>query len=194
MNTFSEHLLGHIREQRRKTSPPSLEAVLKRLYDACVASEQLLLDASIACHVYQDEPTKQLGDYYSRHYMEEKGELSVLASDLEAAGIDYKILFPDKVVMAMIGTQYYLIHHKHPVCLLGYMAIMEADPTPINVVEKLEEVYGKDKFKFLRMHAIKDLEHRKELIELIDEQSEDKQALILYSTDNALAYWSNYHG
>lgn len=194
MNTFSENLISHIHEEKLKHKPPSMESVLKRLYHACVASEQLLEDAAAACELYDDDDTKELGDYYARHYFEERGELATLVSDLSELKIDVNTLPPDPIIMAMIGTQYYLIKHKHPVCLLGYMAIMEADPTPIEIVEKLEKEYGEAGFKFLRMHAIRDLEHRKELIELIDSQPDDKKGLILYSTNNALMYLRTYNG
>ena len=200
MVNFSESLLAHIRTEKLKFTPDltKVDVVLETLkffYHACVASERLLLDAAAhAKYEKLDSFDRVLHDYYFFHWGEERGEIVVLVEDLKAAGIDSSSLTPDPTAMAMIGTQYYLLKHVHPVCLLGYMAIMEADPTPIEMVEALEKMHGDHLFRFLRMHAVKDLEHRKELIALIDQAPQSHQSLISQSAGNALGYLEKFYG
>lgn len=161
---------------------------LKFLYWTCKASEQLLIDGAHQAFKYEDEFTVGLGEYYQEHFHEEKDELKVLVKDLANAGVKVEDLKLDKLAMALIGSQYYMLKHSHPVSLLGYMAIQEADPTPMKVVKLLEEAHGKEILSFLRMHAIKDLEHRKELIEILDTIPEDKKKLVCESAENVMGY------
>ena len=199
MITLSDYLLSYIREMKDRIKPDLsrrelVTGSLEFLYHACMASEQLLFDAAIAASVHDDPFSKHLESYYRTHLEEEKGELEILVGDLANAGIDASVSAPGVAVMAMIGTQYYLAKHVHPASLLGYMAIQEADPTPIQMVEHLEEAYGKDLFRFLRLHAIKDLEHRKELISVIDRVPENLKPLVVESATNALSYITIFYG
>jgi hypothetical protein len=181
---FSASLLEEIRIAKSKIKPDctKIEIVSKNLlflYHACIASEQLLIDAALG--------PSTLVDYYKRHLEEEKGEIAILREDLHSAKI--AVGDPDRYSMAMIGTQYYLIKHVHPCALLGYMAVQEADPTPLETVEILENLHGKNLFRFLRLHAIKDLEHRKEILNILDEIPAQEQKIISDSAANALTHY-----
>lgn len=184
---FSDLLLENIQERKRQFAfnPYDRDGVIKNLvflYHVCIASEELLREAYRCC--LNDLPdTSDLARYYLEHLEEERGEVPILKEDLASAGIEPEM--PDAISMAMIGTQYYLLKHMSPYCLLGYMAIQEADPTDIKVVKLLETLHGKSLFRFLRLHAIKDLEHRKELIQVIDAAP---RAPISFSADNALKH------
>jgi hypothetical protein len=188
---FGEQLINKIREvQGTKIrfdyeNKDVLLENLKFLYHACKASEELLLDGGLFCEGYDDEFTRGLGKYYEEHYHEEKDELRILIKDLEKSGINAAELPWDRVAMQMIGTQYYLIKHVHPVCLLGYMAIQEANPTDMEVVKWLESKHGKI-LNFIHLHAVKDLEHRKELIEILNSVPKEKEPLVIDSVENAL--------
>ena len=191
MNSLSESLLATIREAKtRFVRDYSVRQVLlddlSFLYDTCVASQGLLLDAAIEAKVMKDAFREVLWAYYLKHYDEEKGEIELLLADMASAGI--KPSWPDPTAVAMIGAQYYLLKHVHPVCLLGYLAIMEADPVPLAVVEKLEAAHGVDLFRFLRLHAIRDLEHARDLIVLIDKVPHPLVRFVEASTENALKY------
>lgn len=172
---FAGHLLTDIREY--KSTLPRLElsnrqSVLSELlflYHCCLASERLLIEAAAEAKNCIDYFTAtRLAQYYSSHLEEEKGEVPVLVEDLRYGGIRVISFFPDDVALSVIGTQYYLMKHIHPVSLLGYMAVQEADPTPIEAVEVLEKAHGAELFRFVRMHAERDQEHAKELLEVID--------------------------
>src|SRR5258708_26977112 len=159
---FSDQLISDSREIKQTfhfdvSNRTAVIENLKFLYWCCVAREDLLREGF-------DTPCGPgLAEYYRSHLEEERGEISILEEDLKAAGVEGTLKIPNHIAMAMIGTQYYLIKHVHPVSLLGYMAVEEAAPTPIEVIEALESTHGKDLFRFLRLHAIKDQQHTKEL-------------------------------
>jgi hypothetical protein len=192
---FSDILTAHIRDVKRTsfTIDASRLAVIKAnlifLYDAVVASEQLLIEA--AASTDQLSPSsfhERLRKYYRSHLNEERGHDKWLKEDLKSIGIEVPAGLPNRPAMAMVGTQYYLIKHRHPAALLGYIAVLEGDPTPVEVVDALERAHGRPLLRFVRIHSLKDLEHRKELFEVIDASPEALHGLISYSTDNTLDY------
>ena len=77
----------------------------------------------------------------------------------------------------------------HPAALLGYMAVVEGDPVPLEVVDLLERAHGKDLLRFVRFHALKDLEQRIELFEVIDDAPKPLRNYIEQSAENALDYF-----
>lgn len=196
MNTYSDWLLSYIREAKKcfiwdRDDTDRVIEILKFHYHCCVASENLLQEAQLYAYSGDQEA---LSNYYRDHLNEERDEVGVLVLDLKSAGVDAFELEPDALAMALIGSQYYMVKHVDAACLLGYMAIEEADPTAIEVVEYLEQKHGKDLFKFLRMHAIKDREHGKELVNVIDGLPEEKQRYVTMSVDNVLPYLAKLYG
>ena len=196
---FYDDLIASVRKRKSEELTLDLQRYdiiienLLFIYHACIASEGLLIDAAHKCG------DTELGKYYQNHLAEEKGEIGILKSDLGSEKIDPGT--PDIYSMAMVGSQYYMIRHLSPVCLLGYLAVQEADPTPIGTVELLEGLYGANLFQFLRLHAIKDLEHCKEIETVINQAPSSDHSLITFSADNALDHygqavmaWRKYHG
>lgn len=191
---FSDLLLEHIRYTKKGISRDlsKREIFLSELvfiHNCCIASEQLLLEAKIHCSAYGDSFTKYLEKYYGDHLEEERGEIDILNDDLKVAGIDWTKTMINPNAIGMIGSQYYMLKHVHPACLLGYMAIQEMDPTPIEIIERLEKLHGKEILKFCRLHAVKDIDHAKELVQLVDAIPEGLKNLVRYSADNALEYY-----
>lgn len=132
------------------------------LYQVIKASERLLIEAA-------QESTGRLNEYYVSHLEEEREHEKWLADDLKAEGIDVDKFPIMRLASEMAGSQYYLIKHDDPACLLGYMAVLEGFPFPLDQLESLERLHGKSLCKTLRFHAENDLEHRKELFRVIDE-------------------------
>lgn len=192
---FAGHLLTDIQEFKRHlpalgfTSRQCVLEELLFLYHCCLASERLLDDAAAEAKDSVDYFTSsRLSDYYASHLEEERGEVPVLIEDLRHGGIKVMSFFPDEIALSVIGTQYYLIKHVHPISLLGYMAVQEADPTPIGTVEALEKLHGVELFRFVRMHAERDIEHGKELLEVIDEVPEHLQLFVQVSARHTLEF------
>jgi hypothetical protein len=190
---FADTLMRRIRDVKRTSvtiNPDRIEVVIANLtvlHDAVVASEQLLIDAAIET---ESLPRSAFHDnlawYYRSHLEEERGHLTWLREDLKSVGV-----VPDghdRLAMAMVGTQYYLLKHAHPASLLGYLAVTEGDPTPIEAVEMQERLHGEKLLRFVRFHAIKDLEHRKELFELINLAPAQLHDNITFSAENVLEY------
>jgi len=147
----------------------SLTSILKNLiflHDIVVASEELLREASLSCKHTNDQFSRLLYDYYQNHLIEEVGHLQWLKDDLASANVDPE--FPNRFATTIVGAQYYLIKHVHPASLLGYLIVMEGDPISAETLEYLEKIHGNKLFGFLQLHSTKDIEHRRELFEVID--------------------------
>ena len=140
-----------------------LVANLVFLYQVIVASENLMEIALI------ESRDTALSQYLQRHAPEEKDHAKWLRKDLLTVGIDPDEAQLIRAAAELVGTQYYLIHHRNPNALLGYMAVLEGFPLPLPVLEQLEKLHGKDLLRCLRFHAIHDQEHRIELFRVIDE-------------------------
>lgn len=158
---------------------------LKFVYSSVVATENL-----ISCAIEQlvlVEPSTyrdNILSYFVEHLEEERDHAKWLSDDLTTHGVD--ISNCDEDAMFMIGAQYYMIHHKSPYCLLGYMAVVEGTPTPISEIEKLELVYGKKLFRFSRFHSIKDEEHKDDLFKYINNSPAQFVESIAWSTNITL--------
>lgn len=150
------------------------------MHQVIAASENLLRTAVDRCGDSGFET--QLSAYYRAHLEEERGHEKWLADDLLTVGIDVKAMPLSLKAVEMAGTQYYMIHHVHPVSLLGYMAVLEGNPMPLAEVEKLETEYGKNLFRTLRYHAEHDIEHGKDLGKMIAQVPED---LMIHVTNSA---------
>jgi hypothetical protein len=192
---FSDVLLKNIRDVKRTSftidasRPAVMIANLIFVHDAIVASEQLLIDAVASIDLLPKSSFhERLAQYYNSHLEEERDHVKWLQEDLKSVGVNVPVELPNKWAMSMAGSQYYLLKHAHPAALLGYMAVLEGDPTPVEVVDFLEHAHGKQLLRCLRIHAVKDLEHRKELFEVIDDTPELLRGLIAYSTGNTLDY------
>jgi hypothetical protein len=87
-----------------------------------------------------DDPLNHwLEQYYVEHADEEDGHADWLLDDLASLGISRDRVIerlPYASVVALVGSQYYWMHHVHPIAYLGYIAVIE---TPARV-DFLQEV------------------------------------------------------
>jgi hypothetical protein len=122
-----------------------------------------------------DRVAAGLADYLERHIPEELhgGEPGRAAlDDLEALGVDTVALrarpLPQKLG-ALIGSLYFWIWHRHPVAILGFLAL-EAFHPHAPTVERLIEKTGlpRDGFRQLLLHAKLDALHAAELHRILD--------------------------
>jgi hypothetical protein len=113
-----------------------------------------------------------LADYLARHIPEETGHDEWLLQDLEVLGVKRSAVLartPLPTMASLAGCQYYWIHHAHPVALLGYIAVLEGNPAPIEFIEEVVTRTGLPKSAFRSMfnHAALDLRHRDDLDEVL---------------------------
>jgi len=192
---FSRQLLSKIKNFKKDLLQIDIHdsRVVERnlifLYHSVMASEQLLIDGLLLALNWDDAPVRNiLVKYYSEHLDEERGHINWLREDLSENGIIPG--FPDPIAMAMTGTQYYLIKHVHPAALLGYLAVVEGDPVTIDTIEILEKIYGASLFKFMRMHAERDIIHSADLFYIIDKLPSYTHGYIEKSAQNTLHCFS----
>lgn len=131
------------------------------LYQVMTGSENLM-------RVALDDACPTLRTYLEHHKGEEEDHAKWLADDLAEWGIDASEVPLMRSAAELVGIQYYLIFHRSPNALLGYMAVLEGFPFPLQVLEQLENIHGKEVLRCLRYHAENDIEHRKELFRVID--------------------------
>ena len=168
---MSERIVADVGELRRQSPVVDLSdrnmiiLNLVWIYQVIVASENLMAvaleEAPAAAKVFRN--------YMTSHLEEERHHANWLNDDLVTAGIDVTALPLHRSAVELAGSQYYLIHHISPAAVLGYMAVLEGFPLPLELLERLESIHGKDMLRCLRYHAENDLEHRKELFSVIDQ-------------------------
>jgi hypothetical protein len=152
------------------------------VYQVARTSETILREAA-AC------TNGALHDYYKAHLQEEIGHENWLEADLKTAGIDVKTMPLFKKAIEMAGSQYYLLKHFSKYCLLGYMLVVEGFPLPMNYVDDLEKIHGKDVLRTVRYHSVNDLEHRQDLFDMIDQHMKPE---ILQSAIQTAQYFNEF--
>jgi hypothetical protein len=138
------------------------------------ASVPLMAAARDRARALPDDPVAAaVADYCDGHIDEELGHDDWLLEDLASLGVDPDDVRgrpPSPTVAALVGAQYYWIHHVHPVGLLGYVLLLEGwPPTPETVDELRRRTgYGPAAFRTLRAHADLDPSHGRELDAVLD--------------------------
>jgi hypothetical protein len=123
----------------------------------------------------EDPVAPGLAAYLERHIPEElhggaPGKAAL--EDLAALGIDTEALRtqpPPASMAEHIGTLFVWIHHRHPVAVLGFLALERFHPH-IPTIELLIEKTGlpRDGFRQLLLHGKLDAHHAEELHRVID--------------------------
>ena len=130
--------------------------ILSFWYQVMIASEPLLEDA---IHLLSDEGFEgELKAFYRHHLEDERNHATWMREDMGDAPINLHL-----GAAMLAGTQYYLIRHIHPVCLMGYMMELEGHDMDMSVVEEIESRHGKQAGRTLRLHAESEPDHIKEL-------------------------------
>jgi len=144
---------------------------------AIVRASVPLMEAAFAraqCLAGDDPVSARLVSYLPEHIVEETDHDSWLLEDLESIAVDRSTVLdrpPSPRIAALVGAQYYWIHHYHPAALLGYMAVLEGTPPSLTAVEQMIERTGFDRraFRTLIEHADIDKHHGDEVFGVIDE-------------------------
>jgi hypothetical protein len=144
---------------------------------AVVRASVPLMEAALAraqSMAHADPVSARLVRYLPEHILEEVGHDSWILEDLEWIDVDRSTVLdrpPSQRVAALVGAQYYWIHHYHPAALLGYMAVLEGTPPSLTSVEQLIESTRFDRraFRTILEHAVIDNRHGDEVFRLVDE-------------------------
>jgi len=135
-----------------------------------------LMEAALRCSRDRspaDAVAAGLAEYLERHIPEELYHDEWMLEDMEVLGIDrVEVLkrIPPAPLAAAVGSQYYWIYHYHPVAFLGYVAVLEGDPTPKNIVEAAVVRSGlpREAFRSLLVHSDNDPNHRDDFNQTLD--------------------------
>ena len=111
--------------------------------------------------------------YLDEHVDEELDHDEELLDDLELLGVDRASVLsrmPSPAVATLVGSQYYWLHHFHPVAFLGYVAFMEGSPPTPELVETLvaRTGFAREAFNTFAEHAELDPGHRDHLDRVLD--------------------------
>jgi hypothetical protein len=134
------------------------------LMAAAIAASRSVRDARLGV---------QLHDYFEQHIAEEVDHEEWLLQDLEVLGVARATVLAHPgppAIAALVGAQYYWIHHGHPVALLGFFAVLEGHPPTLEHLEEVRRRTGlpPEAFRMLQQHAELDVAHGDELFSLID--------------------------
>lgn len=154
-------------------------------YQVIVASEPLLEDAIVS--LSDDGFEGELKAFYRKHLEDERHHAKWLREDIG----DHEIGL-NMVAAALAGTQYYLIRHVHPVCLMGYMIALEGGSISPKVIEDIESELGENASRTVRIHAENDPEHIKELLSL--PIPDEFRGLVEASRQQTLTILGGLHG
>jgi hypothetical protein len=151
-------------------------ALLCNIHSVIRASVPLMEAAQAAARVREDHDVVAacVARYLGRHIPEEMDHDEWLLDDLEALGVERESVaqrLPSSTVAAMVGSQYYWAAHVHPVCLLGYLAVLEGEPASIPFLEGViaRTELPRAAFRSFIKHAHLDQHHRADLYEALDE-------------------------
>ena len=129
-----------------------------------------------------------LAKYLGQHVNEERHHDDWLLDDLEELGISRETVrsrMPSPTVAALVGAQYYWIHHYHPVAVLGYIAVLEGNPPLESQIAEVIERTGLPEraFRTFIKHARLDPHHRDDLNSALDVMplTEEHETLIATS-------------
>jgi hypothetical protein len=131
--------------------------------------------------------------YLDEHVDEELDHDEELLDDLELLGVDRATVLgrmPSPAVATLVGSQYYWLHHFHPVTFLGYVGFMEGSPPTPELVETLIERtgYPREAFHTFAEHAELDPGHRDHLDRILDSlplTAEQEAVLAISATSTA---------
>ena len=120
-----------------------------------------------------DAVATAVAGYLERHIREERHHDDWLLADLDVLGVARTHVLgrmPSPTVAALVGSQYYWIHHYHPMTLLGYIAVLEGTPPCADHVEGVIARTGLPRaaFRTILKHAELDPHHRDALNDALD--------------------------
>lgn len=127
-------------------------------YQVIVASEPLLEEA--IARLSDEGFEGELKAFYRKHLRDEMHHAEWLQEDLAGHQIAFRI-----EAAKLAGTQYYLIKHLHPVCLMGYMQVLEGATPEDSFIEQAKMELGPRARTWL-LHVKDDPGHYEELCSL----------------------------
>jgi hypothetical protein len=182
---------GRLRRKIRLVTPPFAEACydvfmhsrLEELWPEYMITQHTIIRTTVPLMeagrsragsiAREDFVAARVEEYLDVHIEEERNHDEWLLDDLEVLGVPRGVALarvPTPTVASLAGSQYYWIHHYHPVALLGYFAFMEGFPPKPELIRDLIERSGlpEEGFRTFDLHGKLDPGHQEELDRTID--------------------------
>ncbi len=144
-----------------------------------------------------DPVARAIAPYFRTHAREEAHHDDWLLDDMLAIGLDRSGVLarlPSPAVASLVGAQYYWALHVHPVSLLGYLAVLEGNPSSVKQLDAIRAKHGlrAEGFRTMIKHARLDPHHRDEIYDLLDELplTENLAELLALSAFHAIEHIS----
>lgn len=160
------------------------------LYSSMCSTVPLMQTASTRARAMAstDPVAARTAEYMAKHAEEELHHDEWLLEDMVAMGMEASAIrsrIPSSSVASLVGSQYYWIHHAHPVALFGYLVVLEGKPPTLPQLEMIQSKYGLPQvaFRTLIEHAETDIDHHHGLNRALDDMplNRDHSALIALS-------------
>jgi Iron-containing redox enzyme len=150
-------------------------AIQVQTYDLARASIPLMEAALTRCKdvASSDAVATGLIEHLRAHIEEERNHDVWLLEDLQELGVSRDTVLarpPSMTAACLVGAQYYLINHDHPIALFGYMAALEGSVASEAFLEDFIARTGirREGLRTLLLHARVDPQHAADLDDLID--------------------------
>ncbi len=154
--------------------PEVIIAQCKTNYHTANAAVPMMKEVIRCAKLLPDDPVSApLIAYMEQHIPEETGHDQWCLDDLAVMGVSKEEVLsqlPSPNIMALLGNQYYMIRHQHPVAFMGYLACLETHHPTVAYVEGLIEKSGLPKAAFggLMHHAKIDPYHKQDIIDTLN--------------------------
>jgi hypothetical protein len=152
---------------------------------------------SAAGRAEADPVCRKIAAYYKSHGLEEMHHDDWLLEDMTAIGMERAEILrrlPSPAVASLVGAQYYWALHVHPLSLLGYLAVLEGNPSSLKQLGELRTKKGiaAEGLRTMIKHARLDPHHRDEIYAQIDSLplSEDLSELMALSAFHTIEHIS----
>jgi hypothetical protein len=182
---FAQGLTEEVAAIIRQYRLPDLDT---HLVDCLIFNWHLMKASEWLLEVALDHPLVRpdLYRYYAQHLLEERGHLMWLFEDLGGtAQSDWNPNVTPVSAATLAGMIMYAVEFIDPVCLLGYMLVMESFPLSADKLDQLEAIYGQHLLRTARYHAEHDKEHARDLRDMIDTLSLPRQRLVRWTATAA---------
>ncbi|HJW09321.1 MAG TPA: iron-containing redox enzyme family protein [Holophagaceae bacterium] len=154
--------------------PAIYPSLMMALHTTIRASVPLMAAAVAACEARPDDAVAQgFAAYLREHIPEERDHEEWVVEDLGLLGVPRERVLeqiPGPHAAALVGAQYYWIHHAHPIALMGYLATLEWEAPAPEVFGPLAERSGIPfaAFRTFHSHALLDIHHRADMEAMVD--------------------------
>jgi hypothetical protein len=144
------------------------------LYQICRATVPVFQHAHRALGELRGSFDAALLSLYAAKIEEERGHDEMMLEDLRRVGVlplEAKAAPVNPFIAEMVGRQYYLSDVVHPAALLGFAGLLEGFPPTHEQIEAIQAAsgYPSEAFSTLRLHAASDVEHRKDVVAMLDQ-------------------------